>query len=62
MFDFHLHTKVSFDSTAEPMDMVRAAEQMGLREICFTDHYDFNTDPNAAPDIFTVEQYNRRAR
>ena len=59
MFDFHLHSKLSFDSEAEPSDIVRAAESMGLREICFTDHYDFNTDPTVAPDIFTVEQYDK---
>lgn len=59
MFDFHLHSKLSFDSEAEPSDIVRAAESMGLREICFTDHYDYNTDPTVAPDIFTAEQYGR---
>ena len=57
MFDFHLHSRLSFDSTAAPRDMVGAAEDAGLREICFTDHYDFNTDPKAAPNIFTAEQY-----
>ncbi len=57
MFDYHLHSKVSFDSTAEPSDILRAAETAGLREICFTDHYDYNSDPAVAPDLFTVEQY-----
>ena len=59
MFDFHLHSRVSFDSTASPMDMVRAAERVGLSEMCFTDHYDYNTDPKIAPNLFTVEQYGR---
>ena len=58
MFDFHMHSRLSFDSTTAPIDMVKAAETAGLREICFTDHYDYNTDPKIAPDIFTVEQYN----
>ena len=44
MFDFHLHTKLSFDSETEPNNIVRAAEDAGLREICFTDHYDHNSD------------------
>ena len=57
MYDFHLHSRISFDSTADPRDIVLAAESNGLREICFTDHYDFNTDPSVSPDIFTLEQY-----
>ena len=57
MFDFHLHSRLSFDSTTPPIDIVRAAESAGLREICFTDHYDFNTDPNVAPNVFSAEEY-----
>lgn len=57
MFDFHLHSKLSFDSICEPKDIILAAERMGLREICFTDHYDFNSDKNAEHRIFTPEEY-----
>ena len=60
MFDFHMHSNLSFDSLAEAADMVKAAEENGLCEICFTDHFDYNTDPKVAPDIFTVEQYNAK--
>lgn len=57
MFDYHLHSKVSFDSTAEPLEMALAAKAAGLREICFTDHYDYNSDPAVPPDLFAMEQY-----
>lgn len=57
MFDYHLHSEVSFDSTCSPERIVSAAEMLGLKEICFTDHYDFNSDPKKAHDLFTVEQY-----
>ena len=57
MFDFHLHTLVSFDSECHPADTVAAAERAGLREICFTDHYDYNDDPSRPHDLFTMEQY-----
>ena len=50
MFDYHLHSKLSFDSTCEPCRIVAAAERQGLKEICFTDHYDFN-------DVFEMEEY-----
>ena len=59
MFDFHLHSGVSFDSKGNPGEMVKTAEKLGLKEMCFTDHYDFNTDKDKAPDLFTMEEYGR---
>lgn len=41
MFDFHMHTAVSFDSTETAQAMLAAAEARGLKEICFTDHIDY---------------------
>ena len=38
--DYHMHTKFSLDSDANPEEYVRQAISMGLDEICFTDHYD----------------------
>ena len=40
MFDFHMHSTVSFDAKDTAKDMVAAAERKGLAEICFTDHID----------------------
>lgn len=57
MFDFHLHSRVSFDSVCPPEEMVTAAEKAGLREICFTDHYDFNDVDKEKRDLFTVDDY-----
>lgn len=42
MIDFHVHSKHSVDSHAEPMDIVRAAINVGLKAICFTTHIDLN--------------------
>jgi histidinol-phosphatase (PHP family) len=57
MFDFHMHSRVSFDSQADPGQMVRAAELAGLKEICFTDHLDY--DPKGVMEniTFTNEEY-----
>ena len=41
MFDFHLHTTVSFDGISTAREMAEAAARQGLCEICFTDHADF---------------------
>ncbi len=57
MFDYHLHSRVSFDSDCAPKDIVSAAEKAGLKEICFTDHYDFNDVFREKRDLFTIEQY-----
>lgn len=57
MFDFHLHSSISFDSKGDPAEMCQAALDRGLREICFTDHYDYNSDPSIAPNLFTAADY-----
>ncbi len=40
MFDFHIHSTVSFDGHGSALEMAWAAKERGLREICFTDHID----------------------
>lgn len=57
MFDFHMHSKLSFDSSEEPELMIKAAVERGLKEICFTDHYDFNSEKDGHHDLFSVEDY-----
>lgn len=42
MFDFHMHSKVSFDARDSALDMALAARERGLKEICFTDHKDYD--------------------
>lgn len=60
MFDFHLHSGLSHDSTAVAAEMIAAAEARGLQEICFTDHYDLaGDDPRVAAHLFTMEEYGR---
>ena len=38
--DTHLHTSFSSDSTAPMEDMIKKALSLGLKTICFTEHYD----------------------
>ena len=57
MFDFHMHSRVSFDSKANPMDMALAAKTMGLREICFTDHIDIGGEQPDRSMCFLPEVY-----
>jgi histidinol-phosphatase (PHP family) len=57
MYDYHMHSNISFDSAADPMDMARAALDQGLKDICFTDHYDHHYYPHEPADLFSVAQY-----
>lgn len=58
MFDFHMHTVVSFDGRGTAEQMLQAAAAAGLKEICFTDHLDY--DPLGAKDafVFDTQVYN----
>ena len=57
MFDYHMHSKISFDSQSEPADMVAAAERAGLKEICFTDHFDYYDEPRVLAGSWDIEKY-----
>ncbi len=57
MFDFHMHSSLSFDSKTAATDMIRAADSAGLREICFTDHYDCHWSESDEHDLFSLADY-----
>lgn len=42
MFDFHIHSRVSFDGNDTGLALAQAAANKGLKEICFTDHIDYD--------------------
>ena len=56
MYDFHMHSKVSFDGKADAAEMVAAAEAMGLKEICFTDHIDYTPEMDMVFDTAHYRQ------
>lgn len=57
MFDFHMHSTVSFDGHDSPERMVQAAVQEGLQAICFTDHIDDDPKGKDQHMRFTEEAY-----
>lgn len=59
MFDYHMHSTVSFDGKGSPMEMAAEAKKVGLKEICFTDHIDCVRDKRNPDMIFETECYNR---
>ncbi|HBU11488.1 MAG TPA: histidinol phosphate phosphatase [Clostridiales bacterium] len=42
MFDYHIHSTVSFDAHSSMEDIVETAREKGVREVCFTEHFDLN--------------------
>lgn len=57
MFDFHMHTIVSYDAENTPEEMVQAAVAAGLKEMCFTDHRDYNPLDPGHDIAFDLEKY-----
>ncbi|HIT34465.1 MAG TPA: histidinol-phosphatase HisJ family protein [Candidatus Faecousia intestinigallinarum] len=57
MFDFHIHSTISFDGHDSPEEMLAAAEAAGLREICFTDHRDYAANTEQQTMLFDWQRY-----
>ena len=49
--DYHTHSFYSFDGEATLAQMAAAAHARGLREMCCTDHLDFDTPVHHIPDF-----------
>ena len=58
MFDYHMHSRVSFDGHASGLDMALAAKAAGLKEICFTDHIDYDPLEQMGVMAFDTDVYN----
>lgn len=62
--DQHLHSKLSFDSKAEPEENLHAAMSRGLGGLCFTEHYDTHPRdwPGCVFDDHALSETVRRLR
>ena len=58
MFDFHIHSQVSFDGHDAGRALAQAALDAGLKEICFTDHLDYDPTGQMGDLTFRTEVYN----
>ncbi len=58
MFDFHMHSRVSFDGRDTGLQMALAAKEAGLKEICFTDHLDYDPLNQLGVIAFDTDAYN----
>ena len=58
MFDYHMHSVVSFDGHDTAEEMLKAAARAGLKEICFTDHIDYFANTPKQEWVFDTDVYN----
>lgn len=58
MFDYHMHSRVSFDGHDTGRAMAEAALAAGLKEICFTDHLDYDPLGQMGKMDFDTDAYN----
>ena len=49
-YDYHMHCSYSADSTTPMKDMIEKSIELGLKEICFTDHVDYDIIGN--PNVY----------
>lgn len=53
-----MHSNVSFDAAGKAEEMVAAAFRKGLKEICFTDHIEYEVKKSKQTMVFSTERYN----
>ena len=58
MFDFHMHSRVSFDGHDTGEALAQAALAAGLKEVCFTDHLDYDPLDQMGCLAFDTAAYN----
>ena len=57
MFDFHIHTHYSFDGFHSMKELAEKAISIGLQELCFTDHKDYDFDGEGSDFTFSYEDF-----
>lgn len=53
-YDYHMHCSFSEDSNTPMEDMINKSIELGLKEICFTDHVDYSIITNNVEKDHTV--------
>ena len=57
LWDTHMHTEFSVDSSASPVSMADEALRLGLKGICFTDHMDYDYQEEPESFILNLDEY-----
>lgn len=57
--DYHVHTSFSMDSQTPILDQLKRAAQLGLEEICFTDHSEHNRPDHSTYFSLDIPAYKK---
>ncbi len=57
MFDFHMHSRVSFDGHNTGREMAESARSHGMKAICFTDHMDYEPEAEHQLMLYDLDKY-----
>ena len=55
--DYHVHSHFSFDSEEKPENIINRAVNLGMKQICFTDHQDFNWPVEGEIPLLNIKNY-----
>jgi len=58
MYDYHLHSQFSDDCVEEMEDTILEAIKMGGKQLCFTDHLDYDYPDQSVKFEFNIEGFN----
>lgn len=53
--DYHLHTRFSSDCEVNPEHHIKRAIELGMNELCFTDHVDFDYPKEDGKTMFRID-------
>jgi histidinol-phosphatase (PHP family) len=62
MFDYHMHSDFSADCDTPMENTIEKAIELGLKEICFTDHIDYDYPDKDWVFEFDMSAYDRKIR
>lgn len=62
MFDYHIHSDFSADCTTPMEKTIEKAIDLGLEEICFTEHIDYDYPDESIVFEFDLKQYDKKIK
>ncbi|WP_174615664.1 histidinol-phosphatase HisJ family protein [Virgibacillus ihumii] len=62
MFDYHIHSNFSADCETPMEQTIEKAMEIGLKEICFTEHIDYDYPDESIVFEFDLKAYDRKIR
>lgn len=62
MWDYHVHSSFSDDCNIDMEVVVKRAVELGMKEICFTDHIDFDVQLEGVIIEFDSKEYTDKVR